>query len=202
MSLRVAVLNREARSTRVATARHPCTGHRAQATVHRPASTAASRRAPRPPPAPPAAGARGQALGRGGHRLQHAALRRRRPRLFAHGASSHGGVTVGPWWGHGGSRWGRGGVTVGSRWGLRPGRHMHMHTHTCTCHVHTCARPPLEQADGAGVAAGLHVGDRVVAVQGKVRRGGAPSALWLPPSGFPVAADDRPLPTYPLTTDY
>ena len=185
MSLRVAVLNREARSTRVASARHPCTGHRAQATVHRPASTAASRRGPRPPPPPPrAAGARGQALGRGGHRLQHAALRRRRPRLVTHGASGHGGVVVGP------------------RWGLRPGRHMYMHMHTCTCHVHTCARPPPEQADGAGVAAGLHVGDRVVAVQGKVRHGGAPSALWLRPSGFPLAADDRPLPTYSLPTDY
>ena len=91
------------------------------------------------------------------------------------------------WWGHGGAM-------VGPRWGLRPGRHMHMHMHTCTCHVHTCARPPPEQADGAGVAAGLHVGDRVVAVQGKVRRGGAPSALWLP-SGC-----GRPAPSY-LPTD-
>ena len=54
------------------------------------------------------------------------------------------------------------------------------------------ASPP-EQADGAGVAAGLHVGDRVVAVQGKVRHGGAPSALRLRTTG-PF------LPTYSLQT--
>ena len=211
MSLRVAVLNREARSTRVASARHPCIGHHAQATVHRPPCTdhraqaglhrslpPRPPRAPRPPPRRRCAWSSARAWRASASALRPSApasssLRSRcvEPR-WGHGGATVGPwwVTMGSWWGHGGSRWGHGGVTVGST-AWSPHAHAHAHVHMPCAHL----RPPPEQADGAGVAAGLHVGDRVVAVQGKVRRGGAPSALWLP------CGCGRPAPSY-LPTDY
>ena len=112
MTLLVAVLNREARSTCVATARQPW-----------PAATAASRRAPRPPPAPPAPQVR--VVKRSGV----AGIGFSDPPFGAGVLVSSltvRGAMVGSWWGRGGvvvgSRWGRGGVVVGSWWGLRPGR--------------------------------------------------------------------------------
>ena len=104
MTLLVAVLNREARSTCVATARQPW-----------PAATAASRRAPRPPPAPPAPQVR--VVKRSGV----AGIGFSDPPFGAGVLVSSltvRGAMVGSWWGRGGvvvgSRWGRGGVVVGS----------------------------------------------------------------------------------------
>ena len=207
MPLRVAVLNREARSTRVAPARQPCTGHpapghHAQAGRHRslpprtppaprPPRAAGARPAPRwPAPRPPrAAGARGQALGRGGHRLQHSALRRRRPRRLAHGASSHDGVTVGSWWGHGGA-------TVGSTaWSSYA--HAHAHVHMPCAHLRA-------SSSGAGRWRGGRCGSACGRSRGGRPRQGAPwrratrplaSALCLPSGG------GRAAPSY-LPTDY
>ena len=85
---------------------------------------------------------------------------------------------------------------------------MCMHMHMLTCYMHMCmhmhmhmqhatciyARVSSLQAEGAGIAAGLHLGDRIVAIQGKVRHG--------PPASDTTDHLATHLLTYFLTTHY
>jgi len=67
--------------------------------------------------------------------------------------------------------------------------YMHMQHATCIY-----ARVSSLQAEGAGIGAGLHLGDRIVAIQGKVRHG--------PPASDTTDHLATHLLTYFLTTHY
>ena len=195
MSLRVAVLNREARSTRVATARHPCTGHRAQTGLHRSLP-------PRPPPAPRPPRRR---CAWSSARAWRASASARRPSAPASSSLrsrcveprwDHGGAMVGPWWVTMGSWWGHGGVTVGST-AWSPHAHAHAHVHM------PCAQLRASSS-GAGRWRRGRSGFACWRSRGGRPRQGAPwrravrplaSALWLP------CGCGRPAPSY-LPTDY